>query len=352
MGKGQSVRKSKAELLVRESADWFHRGLISAEVSKQLGERYDRQGAFLATLGRWLGIFAVLFLGGGVFLLMAMSGASPLANGVVLLVAAVMSWAVGIRMATSKVNPFPVTGAALVTFGLIALFGALALMLVSYNCLFLISCNSHAIDRLIPTLMLIVAACAAATAYGYALRWPLFLAVLLLFHAMGAMGWYGGRGSYFFNIQHPPSMAMIAALMAVLGYLHRLLEETRIERYSGFGKIMIVFGLIYFNCSLWFMSLGWDWRHSEFRVIWTLGFAAAAVAQIVFGARTRDSTFTGFGVVFLAINLYTQFFERFWDKLSLATFLALAGLGGLFIGYGLEFMGRRRSTSSKTEVTG
>lgn len=336
------MRKSRAELLARESADWFHRGLISADLSKQLGERYDRQGTFLATLGRWLGIFAVLFLGGSVLLLMAERGTPPLTNGVVLLVVATVSWAVGIRMAISKANPFPVTGAALVTFGLIALFGALAFM-------FGLS-DTYAVEKLLPALMLIVAVCAAATAYGYALRWPLFLAVLLLFHAIGAMGWYGGRGSYFFNIQHPPSMAMIAGLMVVLGCLHRLLEEDRIERYSGFGKIMIVFGLIYFNCSLWFMSLGWDWRQDKFRVIWTLGFAAAAIAQIVFGARSKDSIFTGFGVVFLAINLYTQFFERFWDKLSLAAFLAIAGLGGMLIGYGFEFLGGRRSLSDKPEV--
>lgn len=337
------MTKSGSELLARESADWFHRGLISSEASKRLEKRYDRNNAFLAAIGRWLGIFAVLFLGGSVFLLMETNGVTPLASVIVLLLAAGASWGMGVRMVISKSNPFPVTGAALVTFAFVALFGALALLADTCG-------DSQAMGRLLPVFILAVALCAAITAYVFFLRWPLFLAVLMLFHGIGALGWYGGRGSYYFSIQHPPSMALIAGLVVAVGYMHRLLEEGRIKRYSGFGRIMIVFGLIYCNCSLWFMSLGWDWRHDEVRLIWVLGFAVAAIAQIIFGARIKDSTFAGFGVVFLAINIYTQFFERFWDKLSLAAFLAIVGLIGMVLGYGFEIIYRKRQRVPTAEV--
>lgn len=91
-------------------------------------------------------------------------------------------------MTTSKTNPFPVTGSALVTFAFVALFGALALLALAYG-------NADAMERLFPALVLVVALCAAITAYVFCLRWPLFLAVLMLFHGIGALGWYGGRGS-------------------------------------------------------------------------------------------------------------------------------------------------------------
>lgn len=338
------MSRSRAEVLARESADWFHRGLISAEISKRLAERYDRNSAFLAVLGRWLGIFAVIFLGGSVLLLMGISGATPFFSAIILLLAAGAGFAVGIAMTTSKTNPFPVTGSALVTFAFVALFGALALLALAYG-------DADAMERLFPVFVLVVALCAAITAYVFCLPWPLFLAVLMLFHGTGALGWYGGRGSYYFHIQHPPSMALVAGLVVAVGYMHRLLEEDRIERYSGFGRIMLVFGLVYGNISLWFMSLGWDWRHDEMRLIWTLGFALAAIVQIVIGARIKDSTFTGFGVVFLAINLYTQFFERFWDKLSLAAFLAIAGLVGMGLGYGFEVVYRRRRNDVVSELS-
>lgn len=96
MGKGKRVNRSRAEVLARESADWFHRGLISAETSKRLAERYDRNSAFLAVLGRWLGIFAIIFLGGSVLLLMGISWATPFFSAIILLLAAGAGFAVAL----------------------------------------------------------------------------------------------------------------------------------------------------------------------------------------------------------------------------------------------------------------
>ena len=74
-----------------------------------------------------------------------------------------------------------------------------------------------------------------------------------------------------------------------------------------------------------------------------LAFTAAGVGQIVAGARLRDARLTGFGIVFLAIDLYTRFFEHFWDRLSAGTFFLLGGALAMILGYAFERQGHARS---------
>ena len=65
-------------------------------------------------------------------------------------------------------------------------------------------------------------------------------------------------------------------------------------------------------------------------------FTAAGIAQIVAGARLHDARLSGFGIVFLAIDLYTRFFEHFWDRLSAGLFFLLAGALAMLLGYLFE----------------
>lgn len=49
-------------------------------------------------------------------------------------------------------------------------------------------------------------------------------------------------------------------------------------------------------------------------------------------SRRDDRTSIGFGITFLFINLYTRFFEHFWNPLHKAVFFALLGVSFWFIG--------------------
>jgi uncharacterized membrane protein len=103
-----------------------------------------------------------------------------------------------------------------------------------------------------------------------------------------------------------------------------------LRRCAGFGGLYLIFGLLYLNLSLWFLTLFGK------PLDWILAFTAAGIAQIVAGARLRDARFTGFGIVFLAIDLYTRYFEHFWDRLSLGVFFLLAGALAMAFGYLFE----------------
>ena len=169
-----------------------------------------------------------------------------------------------------------------------------------------------------------------ATAYAYHLRWPLLLGLLCIFHGLGAWHEYVGMGTYIADIQDPQVMAAIAAACAAFGLWHAHAEEASLARYAGFGRLYVIFGLLYLNCSLWFLTL--DFFRETQTLVWIAVFTLVCIAQIVLGARLKEGKLTGFGIVFLSIDLYTRFFESFHNHLSMSLILLIAGLSGLLLG--------------------
>ncbi|WDG78626.1 hypothetical protein PUP68_14765 [Pseudomonas chlororaphis] len=318
------MRKTTQQMLLHEIADWRHRGLIDAEAQQRLGALYERPEHRLSTVLQWLGIGAVLLIGMAVLGGVGLLAESVLVGAVLFFAAGVGLWLIGARLARDPARRMPVTGVAILTIGLILMGASLLLG----------SSDSAANDfGNLPLALLVTAALSIATAYGYRLRWPLLLGLLCVFHGLGSWERYGGSGTYYFGIQDPRSMAVIAALTALLGLWHQHAEDRALRRFSGFGRLYVIFGLLYFNCSLWFLSLEDPYRQT---LTWTLLFTLGAIAQLVLGAGFKHPSFTGFGVVFLGIDLYTRFYECAWEHLSAALFFAVAGAVGMLLGWLFE----------------
>jgi uncharacterized membrane protein len=86
--------------------------------------------------------------------------------------------------------------------------------------------------------------------------------------------------------------------------------------------------LIYFNLSLLILSIYPSATTGPYIVVLTL----AALGQILLGARLKSPLVMGFGVTVLAIDLFTRYFERMWDKLSQGLFFVVGGV--LLVGFG------------------
>jgi len=318
------MRKTTQQLLVHEIADWHHRGLIDAETRQRLSALYQRPGHLLSTVLQWLGIGAVLLVGLATLGGLSLISQSAVVGALLFFIAGASLWAIGVRLVRDPARRMPVTGVAVLSIGLI-LIGTSLMLITTRN-------GEGGFGNLLLAL-LVTALLSIGTAYRYRLRWPLLLGLLCAFHGLGSWESYGGNGSYFFDIQDPRAMAVIAALTAALGLWHQQAEDRQLRRFSGFGRLLVIFGLLYLNCSLWFLSL-----HDEYRAmpVATLVFTAVAIAQLVIGARFKHSGFTGFGVVFLGIDLYTRFYEYSWDHLSIASFFAVAGVMGIALGWLFE----------------
>ncbi len=322
------MAKGIRERLAAEAAAWRHGGLIDDRLAEVLEARYAPSPGVGRMLLHGLGLLALFLVSSSVLSAVGilLQSASPLLAGLALIALGVATWYPGARMARDPLQRHAVTGSVLLTFGLVAGYAGLSLTYLAGG--------GDAYSRVFPAFMLLTAVAAFATAYAFGLRWPLFLGLLLLFHAVGSRHGYIGHGAYFLDIQDERSMAAVALAACAFGVWHeRAGEAGLLRRQVGFGHLYLVFGLLYFNLSLWILSL-----HDK-ALPWVLTFTAAGIAQIVAGARLKDARFTGFGIVFLAIDLYTRLFEHFWDRLSAGLFFLIAGLIAVVLGVVFERRG-------------
>lgn len=318
------MRKAIAQKLANEIADWRHRGLIDNDTEALLRKRYTSERTIGRVLLRWLGFLALLLLAGSALgFIGVMMGESSLYLAPPLLAAAAAAlWRQGTRMATDPTQQYATSGAVLVTFSFFVVFAAIMIVFSL--------ANLESERGSISLAMCVVGAAALVTAYRYGLRWPLLVGILMLFHAIGYAHRYGGSGSYFMGIDDERLTAVIAIVAIVLGLWHERQFEAENSRRVGFGHVYIVFGLLYLNLSLWFLSL------PRGQLLATLVFSATGIAQLVAGARLHDGRFVGFAIVFLSINLYTRLFESFWNEISKGSFLLLAGSLALVLGIAFE----------------
>lgn len=325
------MRAETKRKIAQEVLDWRHEGLIDAKLAGLLAARFATGSNMLATALRWLGFFAVLLLGMSVLGLVGMTlGAVAIYLAPFLLGAlSVAGWHFGTQMAAHPEQRYPFSGAVLLTAGLIGLFGALMLLFVAFG--------GERYEAVYPLFMLLTAAAALATAYRYGLRWPLALGVLMSFHALGNWHAYAGGGAYYLGIRDERLTMTVALLVLGIGLWHeRVWERDEDCRWIGFGQLYIVLGLLYINLCAWFLSL------FPGGVGWVLTFTALGLGGLIAGARWRDTRFVGFAVVFLSIDLYTRFYEHFWDSLSKGLFFLIAGALGVIAGVIMEHKARQR----------
>jgi uncharacterized membrane protein len=327
------MRARTRERVGQEVADWRHAGLIDANLATLLERRYDVGLGMRQVLLRWLGVLALLLLGGSLLGALGMA-LGPLVEQIAPVLIAVIAgvlWHFGVRLAIAPEQRHATSGSVLITGSLVAAFGAAVLGLE-----LLADVRS---DDALPFLLGGAAALAVATSYRHGLRWPLTLGVLLGFHALGSSHGYVGRGGYLLGIADERLMFLAGAAVAVLGLWHERRVENDASRHLGFGRIYLTLGALYANASLWLLSI------DPGGLAWVLAFTALGIAQLVAGAALRDGRITGFGVVFLAIDLYTRAFEQFWDDVSRAVFFLVGGLIAIALAAAFELTHRRRVAS-------
>jgi len=314
--------------MAQEITDWENTGLIGHELAELLHKRYDPRPFSGALFLKWLGLFAIFMLALSVlgFIGTILASFSPLFSTLCLMAVSGGVLYFGARLASDQRQEHPFTGQALLTLGLVGFYASMTAIYLIYS--------DRPYGEVHAWLLLVASVAALLTAYRFRLRWPLLIGLLMFFHGVGSFSGYWGHGSYFLYIHDERVMAAVALLATMLGVWHESrLEATRFRHCIGFGHMYIIFGLLYLNLSLWFLSLDF---YKAGSLIWVLVFTALCIAQIVAGARLKDARFTGFGIVFLGIDLYTRLYEYFWDDMSKALFFTLAGAIALALAYVFE----------------
>ena len=148
-------------------------------------------------------------------------------------------------------------------------------------------------------------------------------------------GYMSGWGAYYLGMNYPLRFVLFGALLTgcALALEHQPLA-------APFYRSTLVMGLLYLFIALWIMSIfgnygdmeRWE-RVKQIELFhWSILFAAVAGGAIYHGLRHDNDITKGFGITFLGINLYTRFFELFWNNLHKAIFFALLAASFWFIG--------------------
>lgn len=166
------------------------------------------------------------------------------------------------------------------------------------------------------------------------LTWVVTIFLLGFFYGL-LLGYMSGWGTYFMGISYPLEFLIFSLIIIACSFL----IKERIFLIE-FRSITYKMGLLFLFISLWILSIFGNygdinvWKQVKQIELfnWSILFALAAIGAIYYGLKNDDYTSRSFGIVFLFINLYTRFFEYFWDNSHKAIFFIVLAISFWIIG--------------------
>lgn len=322
--------KQLNEVLAEDVGRWLADGLISESVHATLRERYRARefGAqklvrYAAVSGGMIALFGVIGLIGAISGSLGFGAFLMLGVGVAL-------GCVGLRLGSDPLGTYEHTAKVVVLLALWIITGGLGLLLAAFDV------EEEGLVLGVGSVMLPVM---FAVAYLQKNGFLLLLALLATFHWLGSFASMIGRSTYSLSIQDPRWMSVAASIAALVGLVH---ERHMQDRYPRFHQVYQAVGLTYLNLSLLILTI-WDKEAgSALNLGWVVVALVASLAQVGMGAWLINPLWTGFGVTTLAVNLYTRYFETFWDDMHKGVFFLCGGLSLLGLGLGFELWLTRR----------
>ncbi len=323
---------SKNKIISDEAKKWYEEGLINETLYNELLSRYAVKGWDISTIIKWALIFGAIMLGIGLISFVSLIFKSLTFVVLILSILCVLSYYWGFQLTSKEYKYYyPKSGNTLITLASLILCGdvfALGKLLSSGG------------DNW-PILILLVAIIYFIIAYLKKNTLVLIFALLSLATWYGTQtGYVSGWGAYYLGLNYPMRFAVVSPLVILIGYLHKKYELNVPE---SFIKVYYSLGLLYINLSLWVMSIFGNygnldyWHDAEhfellfFSLIWGI----ASVIIFIIGTKYKNRMFIGYAIVFFILNLYTRYFEYFWDAMHKSLFFII--LGGLSIAVGVYF---------------
>ena len=162
---------------------------------------------------------------------------------------------------------------------------------------------------------------------------------------LSLIGWFGsfstwaGANNLFLGMNYPVRFTALGLIM--LGFA---MLQIRIVRLAYSQRITYVVSLFLFFVALWCVSIfgnynsimGWQQVRQVHVLAFAIIFGVAAALSFYLGLRYKEDLAKDFGVLFLLINLYTRYFEYFWDSMNKGIFFLILAITFGFLGWWLE----------------
>lgn len=189
----------------------------------------------------------------------------------------------------------------------------------------------------------------------------LFLALCLVFRSglawilflLAAVGWFGAfsevysRDNLFLGMNYPLRFTVFGLLVLGLSYV-----QQSIPRLDPYRRTTYHAGLLLFFTALWGLSIFGNYgnldRWAQVRQVQVIGyglsFGIAAGICLFLGIRHDDAVARDYSILFLVINLYTRYFEYFWDNMNKGLFFLFLAVSFWGIGRWLNRRKRKQQT--------
>jgi hypothetical protein len=322
------------ERLARDLGQWLTDGLISKTTHDLLAQRYQARSFGIGQAAKYVGIAGGLFACFGLLgLIGALSGSMAVAAFLLLATGSALT-AAGIRLARDPLGRYGFSSKVVLALGVTV--AGLGVGTAT-------SAAGFTEESVVMVTGLVVLPVIGWLAYRFANIFLLILGLLGCFHWIGSWTAMFGRSTYELAIQDPRWMSAAALLAVAVGVLHELRLRDRTGRF--FQAYQAV-GLVYLNLSLLLLTFE-GVNGAAKAVAWIVVLALAAIGQILVGARLHNGLLTGFGVTAFAVNLYTRYFEHFWESTHAGVFFLLGGVSLLGAGIACEvWLKRARGAST------
>lgn len=175
----------------------------------------------------------------------------------------------------------------------------------------------------------------AVTVYAFS---AVFLQSGLLWISVmiGLVGWWGAQsyswshgGDYFLGMNYPLRYTVFAIFL--LGSVWLIQGVKPLKRFQESSRAAAWF---YFLASSWTLSIlgnsnsievWWQTRQVHFWH-WAVAYSLLIIAVAFYGFKKKDALLRDLGLVFLMINIYTRYFEYFWDKTNKGLFFGVLAI--------------------------
>lgn len=151
--------------------------------------------------------------------------------------------------------------------------------------------------------------------------------------------------SYFLGMNYPLRMTLMGALLLAATYL---LRGQRWFIY--FYKLTWYFCWVFFLMSALFLSVSGNLNYEVWSAIkqgqlfaWAIAFTIVMIGLTIFAFKQKDEVFRDIIIIFFLLNIYTRYFEYFWDRTNKGIFFALLALSFWLIGRKAEQLRKKLS---------
>jgi hypothetical protein len=166
------------------------------------------------------------------------------------------------------------------------------------------------------------------------LLWASMLLALVGGWAVQTYQWSGGSFR-FAGMNYPLSITLLGVVIWGASWV-----VDKIKWLSSFERVTYTFGLVVFLFAAWMLSIFGNYDDfSRWSAIkqgtlwyWSVGFTLVLGALTAYAFQSKNDLLRDVCLVFFLANIYTRYFEYFWDRTNKGIFFAVLALSFWLVG--------------------